>query len=317
MNVDVKELFVELKMLRKGRGLSVVPARGAFGPAVRAVCGASQDEDLVTLHRKVVALIRERAAELPEDLHEAALAAFGLGEGMQAQFLKDRVTAAARRLGRDERTARRRMDEALQQLAELAVTGTAPQSPAPAPGHSWHTEQLRVALLVDGPKSEALVLRRIVADEDGIEELNLALTLTSAARPGDPVQESEFGIDVFFGGLLVDHAMESSERIGLALRLPAPLRREQRHDFLLRIRAELVAPHYVSVLRDPCDLFDLHVRFVGEPPVHTSRLDGIFQDDVRDSLVAGIPLELDASGALHTEFRALKPGFAYGVRWQP
>lgn len=317
MGVDANELCNELKALRKGRGLSVPPPPAALGPAVRVVCGISPDDAPASTHRKVVARMRELAATLPGDLRVAVLAAFGLHEDATAKFLKERVLSAAQMLERDERTARRRIDEAIERLAELAATSTDLASPAASPGHRWHTEELRVALLVDGPMVDAFVFRRIVAGENGIEELDLALTLSAAARQGEPVRESEFEIDAFYGGALTGRTMESKERIRLALRLPAPLRRDQRHDFLLRTRAKLSAPYYVSVPRQPCELFDLHVRFAGEPPAKTGRLAEIFQQDASDNLVEGTPLELDASGALHTEFRTLQRGFAYGVRWQP
>ncbi|NYI93269.1 AcrR family transcriptional regulator [Amycolatopsis endophytica] len=313
--MSTTDVVAELKILRKGRGLSVAQLTERVGPALQAVCAISADDDAAGVRRKVSDRLLALIEALPGDLRMSLLAAFGLHEQAQHPFYGERVSWAARTLERDDRTVRRRIDEGIDRLAEYAVATTKPA--AAGPSRSWHTEELRVALALDQPVPEAFEFRRVVVDADEIDELDLALTLTSAGSNSRPLEETDLRVDVFHGGVLTGRHMESSDRVGLALRLPAPLHRNDRHEIALRFRAGLRHPHYVCVPRQPCDLFDLHVRFGASVPEEVVRLDKAFQDDARDPAVRGAALTVDSSGEVHEQFRHLVPGFAYGVRWRP
>jgi hypothetical protein len=307
----------ELKVLRKGRGIFTTPLADRVGPALRTTCGILEDDDTVEMRRKLSDRLRPLVESLPDDLKIALLAAFALDDRARKPFYQERVHWAAVTLDRDDRTVRRRIDEGIEQVAAMAVaTGPAESGPR-YPSRSWHTEELRVTLALDQPVAEAFEFRRVVADADEIAELDLALTLTVTGGSGDSVRESDLEVDVFHGGVLTGRAMESSDRVGLALRLPEPLRRGERHDIGLRFRANIRAPHYICVPRHPCDLFDLHVRFGDRVPERIVRLDKAFQNDARDRSHRGVVLETDDAGEVHVRFRHLAPGFAYGIRWQP
>lgn len=302
----------ELKVLRKGRAIFTTPLAGRIGPALRATCGISEDDDTIVMRRKLVHRLRPLADSLPDDLKIAVLAAFALVEQARKPFYQERVHWAAITLERDDRTVRRRIDEGIEQIAALAVA--AGPDPRPRyPSRSWHTEELRVTLALDQPVAEAFEFRRVVADADEIAELDLALTLPAT---GEPVADPELVVDVFHGGVLASRAMESSDRVGLSLRLPEPLHRGEKHDIGLRFRANLRAPHYVCVPRHPCDEFDLHVRFGDRVPDRIVRLEKAFQGDTRDRVPRGAELATDDAGEVHVRFRDLAPGFAYGIRWQ-
>ncbi|MGC7097573.1 hypothetical protein ACPZ19_23115 [Amycolatopsis lurida] len=316
VNVSATLLVQELKLLRKGRGISATRLGQRVGPALREVCQISDGEDVAAIRRKVTDRLHALIAPLPADLNTVVLAAMGLHEQARNPFYQERVHWAARKLGRDDRTIRRRIDEGIEQVAELAFTS----DPTARPGHpsrSWHTESLRVTLSLDQPVPEAFEVRRIVADADDITELDLALTLTASAGQTGSLAYDDLQVDVFHGGVLVGRAMESSDRVGLTLKLPAPLRRGQRHDITLRFRAVLRYPHYVCVPRHPVDSFELHVRFARPVPSEVQRLDKAFQEDAKNPSVIGYALSPDASGEVYAEFHDLEPGFAYGVRWRP
>jgi hypothetical protein len=229
-------------------------------------------------------------------------------------FYQDRVHWAATVLERDDRTIRRRIDEGIVQLAEMAVSAESRQSVAET-GHGWHTEQLRVTLAMDQPTPEAFEFRRVIADQDELDELDLALTLTTPPRDGMPGPVEELAVDVFHGGRLIKRAMESSDRFGLALELPEQLNRGDRHEFTLRFRAKM-QPHFVCVPRHPCEQFDLHVHFDPDRlPRNIWRLTKAFQDDARDPAPSGEPVMVDRVGEAHVRFHDLTPGFAYGLKW--
>ncbi|MBE1575450.1 hypothetical protein ACFORH_00400 [Amycolatopsis roodepoortensis] len=313
MSVSATDVISELKLLRRGRGLSAVQLGERIGPALRTTFRISEDDDDTEVRRKVSEGLYALAASLPADLRIALLAAFALHEEARIPFYQDRVTWLARTLDRDDRTARRRIDEGIEQLAALATVSTQGSPPA---GRSklWHTEELRVALALDQPVPEAFEFRRIVADSDDISELDLALTLATRKEDSNPAQE-DLKVDVFHGGRLTASVRESRERIGLGLRLPTPLDRRGKHEFALRLRGPMQYAHYVCVPRHPVDLFDLHIRFASPAPVQVVQLDKVFQEDVRDKSTSSTPLPPDDTGEVHVQFRNLAPGFAYGVRW--
>src|SRR4051812_7542730 len=180
------------------------------------------------MRRKLTDRLRPLVESLPDDLKIALRAAFALDERARKPFYQERVRWAAITLDRDDRTVRRRIDEGIEQVAALAVAAS---EPGPRyPSRSWHTEELRVTLALDQPVAEAFEFRRVIADADEIDRLDLALTLPVSGESDESVRESDLDVDVFHGGVLTGRVMESSDRIGLSLRLPEPLRRGDRHE---------------------------------------------------------------------------------------
>ncbi|MGH3437848.1 MAG: hypothetical protein ACRDRN_15450 [Sciscionella sp.] len=317
------ELVLELKTLRKGRGIHAGQMEGRVGPALRAICGVADGDNSTEIRTKVANLLRRLTVSLPNDLRVAALAAFALEDGVGMQFYQDRVRWVANHLSRDERTARRRIDEGIDEIAGLAVaqSGIADSTTPTTASASWHTEEVRVALALDQPEPEAFEFRRIVADRDDLHELDLALTLTSPTGCTQPADFEDLHVDVFYGGRLVTRTKESADRFGFVLALSRALRRDERYEFLLRFRVprgRVMQPHYVCVPKHRCDLFDLRVRFdLNASPQRVWKLADRFQRDVDDPVPHGGDVGIDDVGEIHARFRDLTPGLAYGVRWDP
>ncbi|MCR6484092.1 hypothetical protein M8542_14820 [Amycolatopsis sp. OK19-0408] len=299
------ELVQELKILRKGRGLLAGRIEDRVGPSLRSACEVADDDGLVAIRQKVAGRLSELAEHLPEDLRLAALAAFAITAEARQPLYQDRVLWAARRVDRDPRTVRRRVDEAIDLLAELA-TGSSPASSAAQPEARWHTASLSVALVLDQPRPVVLEHRRIVADQDGLRTLDLAVSL--------PGGRDGLSVTVLYGGTLLDRGMEASDRWGYALELPRPLSRGEAWEVSILFEpASALRPHMVCVPRHPCEQFDLRVRFAGTPEVRV--LDGAFQRDVSDPGYRGRAHQIDSAGEVHLRFRGLMPGLAYGARW--
>ncbi|WP_372663104.1 hypothetical protein [Amycolatopsis kentuckyensis] len=295
------ELVQELKTLRKGRGLAG-RLDGRVGPYLRSACAIASDDGQVAIREKVSGRLSELAAQLPDDLRLAALAAFAISAEARQPLYQDRVRWAASRVDRDPRTVRRRVDEAIVLLAELASASSS--DPVVSSSDRWHTASLSIACVVD----ELLVLerRRIVADQEGLEFLDLAVSLPA----GQPA------VTVLYGGSLVDRGMETSSRWGYGLELPRPLSRGESCEVALLFRPQSLRPYMVTVPRQPCDSFDLRVRFgSAPPPPEVFVLERAFQRDVSDPAYQGRPEQVDSSGEVHLFFRGLMPGLAYGARW--
>ncbi|MGW5648761.1 hypothetical protein ACWEV3_15610 [Saccharopolyspora sp. NPDC003752] len=268
----------------------------------------TSDDTPASTVQKVIEAISRQAQLLGREQRQAALTALGIS-GPGSRFLKDRQAWIAQDIDRDIRTARRRIDEGCAELALLLAEGG---ETATTPTSSWHTERMRVLLALDQPRPEAFVFRRVVACNESLDELDLATTLTAS---GQLVAHGtdDVNVDVFAGGTLLRTRNESSKQTGLTLRPPEPLRRGQKHEIALRIRAAEMLPYYVCVPKSACAEFTLTVRFGTRTPRTVGLLEKVSQNDLRS--VTGTPLETDAAGEVHVCFRNLQPEFAYGIRW--
>lgn len=296
-------LVQELKTLRKGRGLAG-RVEDRVGPHLRSACSVLAEDGMVAIREKVSDRLTGLAADLPEDLRVVALAAFAICAEARQPLYQDRVRWAAHRLDRDPRTVRRRVDEAIDLLAELA--SSASSAPAVSPSDRWHTLSLAVAVVLDQPSPVVLEQRRIVADQEGLRSLDLAVSL--------PGGRSDLSVAVLYGGTLLDRGMETSDRWGYGLELPRPLSRGESWDVAILFRPPSLRPYMVCVPRQPCDQFNLRIRF-GRVPPEVRALEGAFQRDVSDPGYHGRHHEVGPSGEVHLRFRGLTPGLAYGARW--
>jgi hypothetical protein len=318
MSADAAELLCELKALRKGRGLMVARIDERVGPALRRACGMLDTDNSAEVRRKITNALTSWTANLPDDLQIAVVAAFGLHPGARQTFYQDRVRWAADQLCRDERTARRRVDAGLDALAELAANRPAALAPLTVQQAGWQTVGLWITLSLDLPSPEAFEYRRIIAYEDGVDELDLSITLT--ANEADPTTYRELELDVFRGGKLVRWARKSDDRFAFALALPRPLIRGQMHDYAIRLRVpgdQIMQPHYICVPRHCYEVFDLNVRFDAiRPPRRVWTLSEALRQDVEGPPPQRQTTPVDSAGEVHINFQRLIPGMAYGIRWE-
>jgi hypothetical protein len=186
---------------------------------------------------------------------------------------------------------------------------------------AWHTERLCTMVVLDGAGPEIIESRRIVAHRDDVGLIDLAVTITAPPSPSEAgfAVSSDLSVDILTGGTLVRTAQEATRRLGLSLQLASPLARDEHADFTLRYRlpdGKVTRPHYVCVSRYRCDRFELSVRFGDDRrPTGAVRLASAFQADIIDPAAVGETVPVDAAGEVHVSFDDLKPGFAYGVRW--
>lgn len=305
-------LVGELKVLRRGRGVLATDIHRRLGPGLRVACDVREDDESGHVRRKLMTVLENVAVTLPPDLRLAVMVGFGLAQEARFPRYEDRVDWVARKLGHVSRTARRRVDEGVQHVAEMIAGGV-----YAAPEAAWRTTALRVEVALDQPRPEVVEHRRIVSQQSALTTLALAVTL--APRTGLPeTRVAEPHIEVVHGGVLGERGMESSDRLGFVVRLPRPIDRGESHAFACRYKlaAGMLRPHLACVPRHPCDLFTLHVRF-GEavPAPRVWLLRGVLQRDVGDDLAPGEELSVDPGGEIQVRFRDLSPGLAYGLRW--
>ncbi|MCR3752950.1 hypothetical protein [Lentzea californiensis] len=297
----LKNLVRELKTLRKGRGVHAGRIVDKIGPTLAAACGITSADGSVAAKQKLVTRLTELVEQLPDDLQLAARAAFGLITDVRQPLYQERVTWVAARIDRDSRTVRRRVDEAVEQLAELAAT-TSPRADG-----GWHTSELSVAVVLDQGQPEVLERYQVVVDQDGVESLDFASVF--------PVRRRDVDVHLLYGGTLRERG--DGGRPGFTLVPAEPLVRGEIHDFAIRYRMsnrDAMHPCVLHVPERPCDLFDLRVRFEHDRKRLVRTFDGVLVQR-SDAEPAGSQRTVDRAGEIHLRFRRLLPGLLYGARW--
>lgn len=310
--IDLGELIDELKVLRKGRGLFVTDINERVRPTLRRICGITERDGPAEIRRKVAHRLESLACALPADLRVAAMAAFALTHDAQHPLYQDRVEWTAARINRDPRTARRRIDDAIHQLAQLAAAQLPPRGPA-ATGRSaqWHTNDLRVVVTLDGENPQAIEHRQIVACRDGLAELELAPTghLVGAVH-----ERHDTVTSVLYGGI----HQAAGPGHAPTLRLPRVLHRGETHEYALQyqvLSGEAVQPRVAHVPTGRCDHLEIRVRFGPQRPPRGVWAMSVMPLELATADVVGTELPTDAAGEVHLSFDHLVPGRTYGLRW--
>lgn len=286
MVAALAELVSDLKALRKGRGLYVNNVSDRVGHTLRDLCGVTEQDGPGEIRFRVARRLEHLAVDLPEDLRTAALAAFGMHPAAQHPLYQDRVGWIAQKIGRDPRTARRRIDDAIHQLAQLAFTPLRLRGAAEPSATGWHVATTRLFLMLEGLSAEAVEHYRIVAATDNLREIELS---TAFGQPA-----------VMFGGTLR----------GGRLVLPSPLTAGETHDLWIRSRNPVRPRQFVHVAHRRCDFLELHVHFDSDRlPRAVTRLQG------RPPRERG-RVPVDRAGEIHLSFRDVSRGLAYGARWE-
>jgi hypothetical protein len=317
MEDDGPNLLMELKTLCRGRGVNSGNIEHEVGPGLRALCRVAPTDPPGMLRQKLTERLNSLADLLPPDLASAARAALALDPDARQPFLAQRTDWLAGVLDRDSRTARRRMNDALAQLAEQAgALAETPSTGQPMLSDDYYIEQFGALLRLDRPTPEALERRVVVANHDGLTELDALLAL-----PRDPTlsgRSHELDFEVLYGVTVSDRERDTDSRFRFRLRLPRPLRAGERHEYGLLFRVPERQPmrtHYVFTSYRRCDLFDLRIRFDAERlPANVRRVSRCYPRDLDDGPV-GEPVDLDGCGELSLRFTNLAVGLGYGAAW--
>jgi hypothetical protein len=286
------DLISELKSLRKGRGVLAGQVEKRVGPALREACGITERDAPGAVRRKVRTWLTDLIGRLPDDLRHPTMVAFALDAAVRLPLYQDRVHWVAEKLDRDPRTVRRRVDVAIDQLAELADADPDPALPPAA----WRTVELRIAAVLDGGQPEIFMHRTVVAERDGLRELALPT----------PVPWQRARARVLFGGALVDGPEPT-------IAFARPVDRGGEHEFAVALRLTEAAPRrLVHVPTRPWELLDVRVRFGADRPARVWALEGAPRADAED---LGTAQPVDEAGEARLRVRGLVPGLSYGLRW--
>jgi hypothetical protein len=316
MGVPADQLVSELKALRKGHGVETDDIAARVGRGLRLVCGVEDGDTGEGVRRKVRDRMNALIDQCHPDQQKLLRSALGLDSATPRMY-QERIKEIAELAFVDPRTVQRRIDSALVRLSQLALE-TRRQADVPRRS-PWHTAELRVVISFDLRVPEVYETRRIVAGQDGVEEVDIGLTLTPPPNWTGSSSIEDFGVDLLYGGELGDGTMKARNRVGFALRLPEPLAPGDEHEYAFRVRVPAergIAPHYVCTPKYRCDRFSLHVRF-GDAvrPQRVWRLGGVPPLELDDPVWSGDPAVPNRVGEVHTVFEDLEPQLSYGFGW--
>jgi hypothetical protein len=315
MSGQTELIAAEIQALHKGRGIQAHDLDTRLGPRLRELAG----DDPAAFRRVLTIQLNSCALQLPGDMTVAVTASLGLqGQTSEMPFFRERVDWLASSLGRDSRTALRRISAAERLLAEV-IAGELNQRhrrAATAP-NGWYLAELHALLRLDAPTPESQERRRIVATQAGLREVKAWLDIPG--RPGQPAPG--LSAEVLYGGRLVRRESPSGSRVEFFIQLPAPLQVGQEHEYGLVTRVSegaTMRSHYLVTPECRCDALDMRVRFsLDRRPEWVRRIDGETVRTFDIPQPVGDLIKPDAAGEVHQEFTDLTMFLGYGIQWQP
>jgi hypothetical protein len=314
--VDPDALVAELRSLRKGLATRHPALVKQLGPQVTHLCKITGKDGPAAARRKIVEVVESLLHDQPRQVQLAITAAFALNQETDQRHLGARERWLAEQLNCHERTARRRVDEAIEILVRLAAEADWDRDYSDA----WQVQSIRALLRLDGPSPELTEQRTIMIVADSV---NGVVTRFSLPRAEYGIDESHDVVtEILYGGRIRDYERLSEEHFRYFIEFPRSFHRGETHDYGIRFRVpprQAMAPHYAMVPLLTIKSLDLTIRFdQTRLPTMIWRLDGVAPRMIDNNMSPGTNaiLHADRFGEVRLSFRNLRQGFGYGARWQ-
>ncbi|HEX7309111.1 hypothetical protein [Lentzea sp.] len=307
----------ELGALCRGRGLYRKKLHSLIGSAVAGWANVPRNASDYDVRLQVARAIDKLVPQgLIEDQLQAVRVALAIDPRCRFPSLKLRTEYLAAAEPVSSRTMRRRMNDALDHLAHLAVTS----ADADDHDHGWAVERGKVLVRLDGEVPLVIEQRTIVATVDGLSRVSARFSLP--CEPGTPTQDRKLSAEVMHGARMGSEHHDSAGHFRYLLDLPSPLSRGEELTFTMEFRVVDGLPirsYYAVVPVVTCSSLVVTVRFErSRPPSALWKIDGAHHRVLSDPISPGENLlELNGADEVTAGFTALRPGFGYGIGWSP
>lgn len=312
-----EQLRAELGALCRGWGLQRKNLHAVMGSAVAAwanVPGNASDRDA----KGQVARAIDRLIQygLHADAVRAVRVAVALDRNCYFSSLKVRTETLAAERNVSPRTMRRRIEDALDLLAHLAVATAG----ADDQDHGWVVERISALVSLDRAVPQVIERRTILATVDGLNRINARFSLP--CEPGTQTHVRDLAGEVLHGARLNAEHRDGLGHFRYELDLPDPLARGEELTYTMAFHVVdglPIRPYYAVVPTITCSSLLVTVRFARDhPPSALWLIDGIHHRVLSDPLTPGPDaLELNSAGEVTVSFTGLKPSFGYGLGWTP
>ena len=309
------DLYGELRELCRGRGLQE-PAR-TFGPLTRRLTGVTAPAGGEPARQATRAVLAELTAELDDETRRPAELALGFA-GRAGDLLGRRTRTYAAEAHCSERTARRRMTEAVRAVARVAA-GHRDPGLVTDQGSGWRVRSFTALLRLDTATTE-LYETRVIMAERALDRLRIELDLPPG--PGAGPTAPPLVVEALHGAVLgpVDRSADG-RHYGVDVRLGRRLNPGEEQTFCLHYRVPpgmAIRDHYAIVPLDPCDRGLIRVRFDrARLPAEVWRLTAVPPRMLDPATGATGPdlLRPDCAGEITVSFGGLRQGHGYGAAW--
>ncbi|MBK6873288.1 MAG: hypothetical protein IPG94_18485 [Kineosporiaceae bacterium] len=314
----VHDLRDELARLRAGAGLQAPRLRRKLGPELWAACGVQASDNEATTRAKVTTRLEALVPGLTPVDALAVRVALNLESQYASRFFQERMDSLGRAIDRERRTAVRRVDDALNLLAEMLDRSAAARPRVPTAGDpaksGWYIADFRAEALVS---AELVVVDDFITVVATVDELDRLFTWWAAAPSEDDT--SQVSVEVLSGGTLSPD--ERLTRAGVwsgELVLATPLQAGESLD--LHIRVGFTGPLERSFQYYPdrrVDRFEVQVRVDDScGPIRAWLVDHEVMALVEDVSVPRPELAVhDGGRRASAVFEQLDLGLAHGIRW--
>jgi hypothetical protein len=308
MDLTAIDVVHELKILRKGFAFGDPEVVKRIGPALSWFAGVRPDDGPNEQSRKIYSLLLRMTARLPSAAAE--LSRWGLalecGSGWR---LERRVKHVSRVLHCHPRTVHRRLDSALEYLANEITT--VPSAGRHVAGDNpWQLEWLKAVAVITPSQVEVVEERGIISHRDGLIDIDQSYSLADS-------RAAELHIEVLHGGTRLIQERLSTTRTGLRVRLSQPLQQHESHELGLKVVLnDGTMPFYVCTPQHPCARFELTVRFAAScRPGQLWVVDNELPLEVGDPMRCDDILQLNEEGETTVAFAGLEANRSYGLAW--
>jgi hypothetical protein len=315
LNVDPDALATELRSLRRGLGARHPGLARRLGEQLRQLCGIAEDDGPATARRRLADVVESLLRDESRTTRLAITAALALHPEADQRHLAARQRWLAAQLSFHERTARRRIDEAIDLLARRAAENGLDGEAADA----WQVQSIHAVLRLDGDSPELTERRTVVMTRDDVSEIVTRFSLPRSPGTGEP-HDHDLHAEVLFGGRIRERHRLSPEHFRFVIELPRRHQRGETHDYGIRFSippGQAMAPHYALTPLLTVRSLDLTVRFdPARPPARIWRLDGVAPRMIDYPSDRDQVLPLDRFGEVQVSFRNMHQGLCYGAGWQ-
>jgi hypothetical protein len=319
VKLNAQQLKQELVALRRGWSLKSDRLRRKIGPALSEVCEIHSAPSDHAIRQAVTALFTNLAVSMSKELQHAMVYALAISSEAQFKTLEKRTEILANDQNWSVRTARRRVNQAFDYLAEALIGHYDAVLQSKDLSKGWQVKRFRALVRLDGERPELIEERTIVSVRNGLERIELRFTLPQPE--GAPEQKLEVHEELLHGGTLESKEQQGLTHFRFVLRLPKPLNYGEEHTYTMVFRIPHGQPmrsHYVFQPLVACEAFRVTVRFnPREAPLELWRITKLAPRQIDDPSLDLETLDLDAAGEATLDFTKLEQGLAYGIRWLP
>lgn len=273
--------------------------------ALLAALGIPSDVGAVQAWRAVEARLKAYATQLDSELRMAFIEGMGLRPGAP-QGSVERLRVIAKRIDRVERTARRRVGEALDEMARLILTESVPHDMGSTAEYLLANCEMHADLRGKAP---TIVLRRTIqALTPSVERFEDKINLPTL-EPGESIRVTALeGCHVS-----VEDLGSSSFLITSRFTPPVPYNGDQTFVISIQLpRHEAMVPMVGLYPVSPTTKFKASVRFGSRRPASVERFEGA----IPVGTFPPVTQTFNPAVRYHeSTFTAPRIGLGYGIKW--